>query len=237
MTSLSNIIRTSDYLSDAVVVAGRRPRRFTPTHLGTGEEIIPPEDDVAVQRAALETAKHQAERIVAEAEAQAESIAAEARSQGYDAGLTEGLQTAEEQCKEYLLQIAEMAKNAAVDRDRMVRMAQRELSALALAIATRVIHREVATDPSVVLSMVESALQRIPVENQVRILVNPEDTELLQSKWSSLLGSLSLGCEVELLPDERVGKGGCLIETRGGMVDSRIETQMARIIESFETEE
>jgi flagellar assembly protein FliH len=233
MTYLSNIIRASDYLSDVVVVAGGHTRRFTPTHLG-GDDYIPPVDEAAVQRAQLETAKEQAERIVAEAEAQVDSIVAEATARGFEVGLSEGQKAAEEESREYLQRLSNLITKAATDRETMIRSSERELSALAYAIAAKVIHREIATDPSVVLSMVESALQRMPIETRVRVLVHPDDLDFVRSRWLAGTSPASLGCEVEVASDERVDRGGCIIESRGGTVDSRIETQLARIADSLE---
>lgn len=237
MTYLSSIIRSSDYLRDAVVVAGGRTRRFTPSHLSGDAEKTYQEEDAAGQKAQLETARQQAERIVAEAEARVEAIEMEASARGYEEGLGQGLKAAEEQMSAQLESIAEMARRAVIDRDQMVRSAQRDLVALALAVAAKVIRREVAVDPSVVLSVVESALQRMPLETQARILVNPEDLDLVSARWTGLAGSISLGCEVEIAGDERVERGGCIIDSRGGMLDSRIETQLARIAESFEIDQ
>ena len=230
---MSSIIRSSDYLTEAVVVTGGRTRRFTPTQL-SGEVEKTRLEDVAGQKAQLETARQQAERIVAEAEARVEAIELEATARGYEEGLAEGLKAAEEQMSVHLEAIADMARKAAIDREQTIRSVQPELVALALAIAAKVIRTEVSVDPSLVLSVVESALQRMPLESQVRILVNPEDLDLVTARWTGLAGSVSLGCEVDVAGDERVERGGCIIESRGGMLDSRIETQLARIAEAFE---
>lgn len=233
MTYLSSIIRSSDYLTEAVIVTGGRTRRFTPTQL-SGEVEKTHLEDVASQKAQLETARQQTERIVAEAEARVEAIELEATARGYEEGLAQGLKAAEQQMSVHLEAIAEMARKAAIDHEQMIRSVQPELVALALAIAAKVIRREVSVDPSLVLSVVESALQRMPLENQVRILVNPEDLDLVTARWTGLAGSVSLGCEVDVAGDERVERGGCIVESRGGMLDSRIETQLARIAEAFE---
>jgi flagellar assembly protein FliH len=35
--------------------------------------------------------------------------------------------------------------------------------------------------------------------------------------------------ETTFTPDERISRGGCVVETRHGAIDARIETQLARI--------
>lgn len=233
---MPKIIKMPPRLLDSVVLSGRRSRDFAPSHYrrSTEMEASTEEDDVAVQRARLETARSQAERIVSEAQIQAAALMREAQARGYADGRAEGLRMAEEQCKEHLDRLAELGKNALVDRDTMVRSAERELASLAVAIAAKLIRREISGDPSLVLSMVESALDKVGPTESIRIVVHPEDADLVKRSWPELRGTIAFGRDWEVVGDDRMERGGCLLETRGGKVDSRIETQLAEIADAFE---
>ena len=44
---------------------------------------------------------------------------------------------------------------------------------------------------------------------------------------------LSCTTETSLTPDDSIARGGCLIQTRQGTIDARIETQLARIVDEL----
>lgn len=230
------IVKTGHYRKDPVLLNGNRTRCFTPggyqDPAGSGgstqTEGIGPQEDL------LETARAQADRILADAEAKAAEIVREALARGYADGKAEGLRVADEQCRGYLERIAELSRRAIVDREAMVRSAERELAALALEIAAKVIRREVSSDPTLVLSMVEYALEKVGSADSVRILVHPDDADLVREKWTELRGAVAFGSNWEVIGDDQVGRGGCMIETKGGNVDSRIDTQLAEIVAAFE---
>ncbi len=59
------------------------------------------------------------------------------------------------------------------------------------------------------------------------VRVSPRDHELLAAE--GLKPKNGDAHAVELLADERVELGGCLIETGGGTLDGRLETQLKRL--------
>lgn len=234
---MSRIAKSARYQQDVVVLDGSRPRRFSPASFSSEGPATPkPPDDAAVQRAMLETAKSQAERILAQAEEQASAVLRDAMVRGYSDGKAEGLAAAREECGEYLARLAELVRRARVDRETMVREAKQELAALAVAVAAKVIHREVTADPCIVLSIVEAALEKTGTVESVRVLVHPDDVDLVREKWGDLKGALAFGDNWEVVGSDQVDRGGCLIETRAGTVDARIESQLSRISTAFQVE-
>ncbi len=233
---MPKIIKRADYENEPVLVASKPMRRFHPARFQDPdlEEGLLATEEPELSGSGIAEAEAQAERILAEAAERATAITREAMARGYADGKAEGLKAAEEQCRGYLERLAELARSATIDRDEMVRSAEQDLAALALEIASKVLRREVAADPSVVLTMVESALEKVGGTDSVRILVHPEDAELVRERWSDLRGAVAFGANWEVIGDERVDRGGCIIETKSGMVDSRIEAQLAEIVTAFE---
>ncbi len=234
---MPKIIKRADYDDQPVVVTGKRRRGFVPAHFdGEGVEELTPDPGQAVEEAVdLEVAAAaQADTILLDAEARAAAMTREALARGYADGKAEGLKAAEEQCKGYLERLAALAKQAVVDRESMIRSAEQELATLALEVASKVIRREVACDPSIVLSVVEAALEKVGATDSVRIVVHSEDADLVREKWAELKGAVAFGANWEIVSDDRMERGGCIVETKSGMVDSRIEAQMAEIVSAFE---
>ena len=234
---MPRIIKDASYSERPVEVGRGRARVFAPSYVSQATATSDGSDQRSEESADPERlARERIEAMLAEAEDRATALRRDAVAQGYADGKAEGLRAAQEQCQEYLERIAELARRAAIDRESMVRSAERELAALAIEIAGKVIRREVATDSSIVLSMVESALGKVGSGDAVRIVVHPEDAELVRSKWSELRGAVAFGPNWEIVGDERMERGGCIVETRGGTADSRIETQLAEIASAFEVD-
>ncbi len=240
MRSLPRIIKRANGSADVAPISGFTPVTFDapPPEPVVLEDAESPEEEAAAREAAMEQlraeADQEARRIVAEAEAKAAAISRDAAARGYADGKREGLAAAREQMKEQLERIAELARRASIDREAMVRSTEQTLAALAVDIAAKVIRREIATNPSTVLGMVEAALEKVAADDWVRIMVNPEDADLVRDKWSELRGAVAYASNWEVVGDERVERGGCIIETKSGEVDSRIDTQLAEIVSAFE---
>ncbi len=234
---MPKILKSAEYKDEPVLVKDRRAGDFAPARFqGELMEGLSPESETSMARAAEldASAAAQAEKIVADAEERATEITREAMARGYADGHAEGLRIAEEQSRGYLERLAELAKRAVVDRESMVRSAEQELATLALEIASKVLRREVVSDPSLVLTMVESALEKVGSTDSVRILVHPEDADLVREKWSELRGAVAFGSNWEIVADDGMERGGCIIETKSGLVDSRIEAQLSEIVSAFE---
>ncbi len=234
---MRRIIKKAEYVDQPVTVSEKRARGFVTAHFdGEVVEPLPPDPEEPVEEVAdpAEVAAAQADQILADAEARAAAMAREALARGYADGKAEGLKAAEEQSKEYLERLATLARQAAIDRESMIRSAEQELATLALEVASKVIRREISGDPSIVLSVVEAALEKVGSTESVRIFVHPEDADLLRDKWSELKGAVAFGNNWEILSNAGMERGGCIIETKSGMVDSRIEAQLAEIVSAFE---
>ena len=108
---------------------------------------------------------------------------------------------------------------------------EKETVRLALAIAQRIIGGE-RNHEEVIRHTVKAALQRVADPRQLTIRLNPEDIEVVTRMEAELLPEDDADTALQLQPDETIGRGGCIIETRLGDVDARIEQQIG-IVESI----
>lgn len=83
---------------------------------------------------------------------------------------------------------------------------------------------ERAGDRAVVADIVRRVLEQMPERTLHSIRVSPVDHALLQqgAHGLKLRGAL-------LVADERVGLGGCIIDTDAGSLDGRLETQLSEL--------
>ncbi|NQT18611.1 MAG: hypothetical protein HQ592_02820 [Planctomycetes bacterium] len=89
---------------------------------------------------------------------------------------------------------------------------------LALKLAQTVMRTQPAFDASVLRSALDEAVKRAPANSILRVKVNSDDLEAAEL----LCKALATGA-VEVLPDATIGRGGCVLETKLGDIDSTIE--------------
>jgi flagellar biosynthesis/type III secretory pathway protein FliH len=181
----------------------------------------------------MSAARKQAERIVADAEREANAIRQAAEVAGHAAGM----ETIEALVAERVAAQAECllpALRQAIDGVETAKaecLARWEESALgvALAIAARVIRREVQHCPQITLSLVRESLELASGASDVQIRMHPADLDVLQTQVQELAAEIARLGDDAIVPDEDISRGGCRVETRTGSIDQQFEAQLARI--------
>ncbi len=98
---------------------------------------------------------------------------------------------------------------------------------LALALAEKILGTALEVDPSLVASVVTGALRRVVDREGVVLDVNPADVELVRAATDRIASELGALPRLEVAGERRVGRGGCVVRTREGEIDARLETQLA----------
>ena len=117
---------------------------------------------------------------------------------------------------------------AGAERHKIIEGAEPEIVKLAVGIAERVLHQQIALDRNVVIEMVKHAVTRLVDRERITVRVNPADLERMREHRDEVL---ALG-DVEtmrIIEDQRVDRGGVVLETDGGTVDAKISTQLAQV--------
>ncbi len=119
---------------------------------------------------------------------------------------------------------ASVCAQFAEDRQRYFAAAEVQVVKLALAIARRVLAREVETDGMYLAAIVRAALARVQDGSRSVLRVNP----------SEALDWVELGLEkVEVSGDARVSAGECVLETSVGLVELGVRPQMEEMERGF----
>lgn len=114
------------------------------------------------------------------------------------------------------------------DRQRFFAAAESQVVRLALAVAGRILSREVASDGLHLRATVKAALARVQDSSVTTLRVAPEEVEA----WATLFQRSSAG-KVKVVGDERMSKGECVLETTVGRVELGVEVQLAEIERGF----
>jgi flagellar assembly protein FliH len=109
-------------------------------------------------------------------------------------------------------------------RARLRAESEADLVHLALAIARRVLRRELSIDPEAIHGLVLGALEKLQGQETSRVRVHPSHAALV----AGYLQQSSTG-KIEVVPDPGREPGSVVFETQRGNLDASVETQLQEI--------
>lgn len=114
------------------------------------------------------------------------------------------------------------------ERGRYFAGVEAEVVKLALAIAERVLHREAQLDPLLLAGVVRVALEKV-AEDSATVLRVPAGTTAI---WREVF-STNAETSLQIVGDERLGGGECVLETNVGRVELGVSAQLEEIERGF----
>jgi len=146
-----------------------------------------------------------------------------------DRGFADGRREAEESFGEVCRTLSEAIVSVSGMRERIVRECEDDLLRLAMMVAKQVIRQEITLDRTILAQFVCEATAGISDQNEISICFNPEDYRAVSANRALYLAGISDKMQITIKPDDSVSAGGCVVETQNGLVDARVETQLAEI--------
>lgn len=156
----------------------------------------------------------------------AEAAAAEARESGYTDGYEAGRQAAEAEFAGRLTALDEVIKSAKSALESGIAGVEDVGINIVFEAVAKMLGQAMAREEGVILA-VRQVIAHAKERNNLVVRVSPDDFLLLERNRSKLLE----GGEgnVELVADDRVSLGGCLLEAAGGSLDGRLEVQIQQL--------
>jgi len=179
----------------------------------------------AEAKALLQDAFDRASQLLAEAGARGDALVESVRAEALAAGHAEGLAAADREMSEMMATMRNLVDMARIERHKLMESAEPELVRLAVGIAERVLHQQIALDRGVVVEMAKVAIGRLVEKESVTVRVNPADLERMREHRDELLSNGEIK-NFRVVEDQRVDRGGVVVETDGGTIDARISTQV-----------
>lgn len=164
---------------------------------------------------------------VAELEAQFSQRLAQERESAYREGQAAGRAEAAARFDAAVAKLEKTLVELAGLRRKIRAEAEHDLVKLSLAIARKILHRELQVDRDALLGIVKAALGRVSSAEVHRVRMNPEDAAGFERRRPVQLEG------VEIVADASIGRGGVIFETRRGNLDASVETQLAEIERGF----
>lgn len=106
---------------------------------------------------------------------------------------------------------------------------EENVTALAIIVARQIVAHEVTVDRTIVADLVRRALTEFPIDQSVRIRVNPVDLSLLtMGNVTGDAAPITGKRDASWVADPRMTRGGCLVESRDRIVDGRVDSALER---------
>ena len=145
-----------------------------------------------------------------------------AYNQGVAAGEAAARQAAQQKLDPVLSALNNIVQELSGLRKKVRAEAEDDAVKLAIAIARRVLYRELSTDPEAILGLVKAAFSKVNSRETHRLRVSPSDAAVLQEHRAKLqLPEISM--------DGTLSPGSAIFETTRGELDASVDTQLGEI--------
>jgi flagellar assembly protein FliH len=165
------------------------------------------------------------ESPAADAARASEQSLLDARQTGFREGEAAGRSGAQAELLPVLERLGRTVDELALLRPRLREQAERDLVRLAVAVARRVLRRELTVDPQAIAGLVKAALEQLASEERVRVRVHPEH----ESAVRACLADAGRSNGIEIAGDPALERGSAIFETTRGDLDASAEAQLAEI--------
>jgi flagellar assembly protein FliH len=202
----SRVIREEDGLGATPIVwrAAGAPARPRPAE--EGKALVP-------------------EARVSELQQEAEARARAAYQQGLAAGEAAAAQQAQQKLDPVLKSLSAVIAELSTMRKRTRAEAEDDTMRLAIAIARRVLYRELSTDPEAILGLVKAAFSKLNARETHRVRLSPSDAALVGEQRAKL----QIPPGLEIVADRSLTAGSAIFETSRGDLDASADTQLQEI--------
>ena len=163
--------------------------------------------------------------ITAQLEKQWEQKVKEARAAGFREGESAGRTTAAAEIRPVMERMVRSIEEIAQLRGRLRREAEADMLQLSLAIARRVLRRELAMDPEAMHGLVLAALEKLQVQEICRVKAHPSQV----AQISGAIQKAHPELHVAVVADPMREPGSLVLETERGNLDASVDTQLSEI--------
>lgn len=167
-------------------------------------------------QAFLEAAKAHAQEI----EAEAREAYAREKERGYQDGLAEAAMKAAEQQLDTIAQTVSWFETI-----------EKQMAELVIQSTEKILGE--LDDVELIRRVVQSAMRVMRNQKQVTLRVNPDMVEPVQKRLADIMADFPGVTFVDVAPDARMRRGGCILESELGVVDASIEIQLEALKRSL----
>ncbi len=153
----------------------------------------------------------------------------DAFAEGFSQGERAGQEAAAARAEQVLRRLAQTIEELQGLRTDLLQRAERQVVQLAIAIARRIVHRELQLDRELMTAMTRVALDRLSDAGAATIRLHPEDYAATVTRT----GASPYGSTVSVVADSVVRRGGCMVQSDLGAIDLCLESQIQELADAL----
>jgi flagellar assembly protein FliH len=146
---------------------------------------------------------------------------AAAHAKGVQEGQAAAREAAHAECVPVIERLGRSLQELAEMKPRLRREAESDVVQLAVAIARRILHRELTVDAAAMRALVQVALTRLSQQEVYRVRVHPGQADAVRSALE--------GRAIEVIASQDREPGALIFETNRGKLDASAQTQLDEI--------
>ena len=179
----------------------------------------------------LDKAQAEAEKIVEDTKQEAKELLDKVQKEGYDAGYKDGKEKIEDELAEIVKQTNEKAQKTLRDAKEQTANyfieAEDDIVKIVIMAIEKILPQHFLDAPQVILPVVREAINHVRDQKEITIHVEPYSYDLILMARPEFKSMLTDGtATIEVVSDEALKPGDCVIETPNGGVDARLSTQL-----------
>lgn len=178
----------------------------------------------------LAASTQKAQEIEDEAEARLALACQEAEQAGFNKGYEEGYAQAEQETIRILEGAQTIMDGAYRSKALILKGFKKDAGQIIQFICTRILKKVFLTDPTLLLEMVDEAIQSLHLTGRVRVVVSPDILEHIRQFSDKTEEALDLLSRLELIPDPALQLGEIFILSQEGNFSLAPTKQIKRLI-------
>ena len=192
-------------------------------------------DEVA--KCLLDDARGRVDEMLGDARREAERIREEARREFLEAA-GKCLERALEEAARGQVEEFQRARESLVAEIRRAseeraEQLERDVFGLVSVMAGKVVQRNIDEEDGVVRDVVRATIAQAAGAKRLTVRIAPAEEECVRAAQAELLRAADGSEELEIVADDAISPGGCIVETERGRFDARISTQLELLQEEI----
>lgn len=164
--------------------------------------------------------------LISRAQEEAGIIRDSAAQEGYKLGI--------ERAQEDIAQVRSAIEEFMKAKQEVFEFIAPDILEISIDIARKIVKHEIEQNPQTILDTILGVLKTISRdEARINLIVNSSQVEMVKANIPEMVSSIGLETKTNVIADDTIELGGCVIQTSNGVVDATIKTQLEIIREAF----
>ncbi len=174
------------------------------------------------------------EQIIKETLNRAEKIEQEAYERGFHQGEKDGYEMGKQRARKVAEQLSNILESFDNIKDSLLKYHEGDIISLIYRISEKIIGKKIESNDYDLKNIIYKVIENLSDKNKIIIRINSDDYELLKETLPEIEKKISGLKSINIVSDNSVQKGGCVVETPYETIDASINARLNNIKECIE---